>query len=93
MTKLIFFLYFFLLSCDSDWLESEKNDFLIRCNNESIWPKNEYDNEEIKVFCLCAMNELSKSSLSYNQFLSLKKSDYDNKVSEINTVLNSCVGY
>ena len=92
MIKLVPILYLFFIGCDTDWLESEKNDFMIRCNNKSIWPSNDYDNEEIKIFCLCAVNELSKSSLSYSQFLSLKKSDYNNVLSEINTVLNSCVG-
>ena len=49
MIKLLPILYLFFIGCDTDWLESEKNDFMIRCNNKSIWPSNDYDNEEIKI--------------------------------------------
>lgn len=93
MTRLILLSFFLLLSCQQEWLESEKNDFLIRCNNESIWPEEQYSTEAVKEFCACTMNELSKSSLSYGQFLSLSKGNFDDKNSEINSVLNSCVSF
>jgi len=70
-----------MLSCQKEWLDNEKKDFMARCSNPAISLRatNHYDSgdsvslkmdEQKRIFfCNCLLNQLVLLDLSYDEFL------------------------
>ena len=99
MFKKWFLLFLLILSCQKEWLDNEKKDFIARCSNPAIFLETNIDNKSDDLgsfkmdehkrnsFCNCLLNQLVLLDLNYDEFL---KKDLEDLINQ-KQLSNACL--